>query len=153
MYCILYTSSENYDNQSYYTAVDEDITNKQCLICWVYSIDNNPILKMQSISGIITICKCNPLFHYNCIKDWVNRTSSCPICRKKITFNSTTITNNNSVNGINSVNIVNSINIVNIATNIIRFTTIVSFVNIILLFIYYVYLHFYIEQEYYANYY
>lgn len=147
MYYILYTSSENHDNQSYYTTVDEDITNKQCLICWVYSIDNNPILKMQSISGIITICKCNPLFHYNCIKDWVNRTSSCPICRKKITFNSTTITNNNSVN------IVNSINIVNIATNIIRFTTIVSFVNIILLFIYYVYLHFYIEQEYYDNYY
>lgn len=152
MYCILYTSSENYDNQLYYTAVDEDITNKQCLICWVYSIDNNPILKMQSISGIITICKCNPLFHYNCIKDWVNKTSSCPICRKKITFNSTTITNNNSVNSINSINIVN------IATNIIRFTTIVSFVNLILLFIYYVYLHFYFtqeyfEQEYFDNYY
>ena len=144
MYCILYTSSENYDNQLYYTDVDEDITNKQCLICWVYSIDNNPIINMQSISGIITICKCNPLFHYNCIIDWVNRTSSCPICRKKITFNSTTITNNNSVN---------IVNIVNIATNIIRFTTIVSFVNIVLLFIYYVYLHFYIKQEDYDYYY
>jgi hypothetical protein len=138
MYCILYTSSENYDNQIYYTDADEDITNKQCLICWVYSIDNNPIQTMQSISNIVTICKCNPLFHYKCIKDWVNRTSSCPICRKKITFNSTTITNNNSIN---------------IVTNIIRFTTIVSFVNIVLLFIYYLYLHFNIKQEYFDNYY
>ena len=93
---------------------------------------------MQSISNIVTICKCNPLFHYKCIKDWVNRTSSCPICRKKITFNSTTITNNNSIN---------------IVTNIIRFTTIVSFVNIVLLFIYYLYLHFNIKQEYFDNYY
>jgi hypothetical protein len=136
MYCILYTSSENYDNQSYYMAIDEDKTNKLCLICWVHSIDNNPIQKMQSLSGIVTVCKCNPLFHYNCIEDWVNRTSSCPICRKKITFNSTTITNNNGYN---------------IATNIIRFTTIVSFVNIALLFIYNFYLYFYVKQEYFYN--
>lgn len=136
MYYTLYTSSENHDNQSYYTTVDEDITNKQCLICWVHSIDNNPIQKMQSISGIVTICKCNPLFHFNCIEDWVNRTSSCPICRKKITFKSTTVTDNNRFN---------------ITTNLIRFTTIVAFVNIVLLFIYNFYLYFYIKQEYFND--
>ena len=94
MYSILYTSSEYYENGQDYTVIEEDETNKLCLICLLPSKEHNVIQKMKEFSDIYSVCNCDPSFHYDCLEDWMNRTSSCPICRTKITLNKLVSSNN-----------------------------------------------------------
>lgn len=71
-------------------------TNKQCMICWDYSNKNNVIRQMQNFSYTNIDCKCNPTLHYTCLETWIDKTSSCPICRKKIMCNKLQLTKNNN---------------------------------------------------------
>jgi hypothetical protein len=50
---------------------------EQCVICLenMESTDNNnPLLTLE----------CSHIFHKKCIDDWLNRTQTCPMCRKKV---------------------------------------------------------------------
>lgn len=80
MYGTLYTSSEYYEDIS-------PTTNNVCLICWMPSQFNNPVKCIKENSYILSDCQCNALFHNNCLNQWIDKTSSCPICRKFVTIN------------------------------------------------------------------
>ena len=123
----------------------------QCLICLSESKKNDVIKKMKEFSNLYIICDCNPTFHYTCLENWVERTSSCPICRKKIRINK----HNNDINQV--VNpIVNPI--VNQIAHFIfycdfnifmlRIITLVLTINIFLFFIYNCYFMNYMLHEY-----
>lgn len=45
---------------------------KECSICY------------NKISSLNTKLSCGHEFHTNCIDDWLERSSSCPLCRKEI---------------------------------------------------------------------
>ena len=36
-------------------------------------------------TAVLVYCKCQYIYHYKCIIEWLNINSSCPHCRKKIT--------------------------------------------------------------------
>ena len=119
----------------------------QCLICLSESKKNDVIKKMKEFSNLYIICDCNPTFHYTCLENWVERTSSCPICRKKIRINK----HNNDINQV--VNpIINPIAhfIFYCDFNIfmLRIITIVLTINIFLFFIYNCYFMNYMLHEY-----
>ena len=119
----------------------------QCLICLSESKKNDVIKKMKEFSNLYIICDCNPTFHYTCLENWVERTSSCPICRKKIRINK----HNNDINPV--VNpIVNPIAhfIFYCDFNIfmLRIITLVLTINIFLFFIYNCYFMNYMLYEY-----
>jgi hypothetical protein len=142
MYCILYTSSEYYENEQDYNVIEEDETNKQCLICWLPSNENDIIKKIKDFSDIYSVCNCNPAFHYNCLEDWINRNSSCPICRTKITINKQ-IPANNYLKAITYF-----VFCFNLSINMLRVATVISIINLFLLCGYNCYFIFYIKQEY-----
>ena len=76
----MYFTTFNHDDILYN---DTNNTNDECLICWEPSTTNNNIIKMQSListSLISTSCRCNGLFHYNCLFKWIKQTNTCPIC-------------------------------------------------------------------------
>ena len=119
----------------------------QCLICLSESKKNDVIKKMKEFSNLYIICDCNPTFHYTCLENWVERTASCPICRKKIRINK----HNNDINQV--VNpIINPIAhfIFYCDFNIfmLRIITIVLTINIFLFFIYNCYFMNYMLHEY-----
>lgn len=119
----------------------------QCLICLSESKKNDVIKKMKEFSNLYIICDCNPTFHYTCLENWVERTSSCPICRKKIRINK----HNNDINQV--VNpIINPIAhfIFYCDFNIfmLRIITLVLTINIFLFFIYNCYFMNYMLYEY-----
>lgn len=61
-------------------------TSKECIICWELSGKYTPVKRMKEYS-YINNCNCNAFFHDNCLKIWLLKKSSCPICRKKIYIN------------------------------------------------------------------
>ncbi|ODV79987.1 uncharacterized protein CANTADRAFT_21254 [Suhomyces tanzawaensis NRRL Y-17324] len=46
----------------------------QCIICY----------DMMKINTEVRQLRCNHRFHYSCLKNWIEYSSSCPICREKI---------------------------------------------------------------------
>ena len=68
--------------------------NEICLICWMYSEVNNPIQLLSDFTFVSSKCKCNPKIHSKCLEQWIYKTSSCPICRTKLTLSSNKLTNN-----------------------------------------------------------
>jgi|APGre2960657423_1045063.scaffolds.fasta_scaffold17079_2 hypothetical protein len=122
-----YTSSEYYNG---------DI---QCLICLSESKKNDVIKKMKDFSDLYIICDCNPTFHYTCLEVWIDRTSSCPICRKKIIIK---IPNNN-INTITHFIFYCDFNIF-----MLRIIAFVLTINIFLFFIYNCYFMNYMLHEY-----
>jgi 23S rRNA A1618 N6-methylase RlmF len=148
MYCIfLYTSSEYYEKEQHYNVIEEDETNKQCLICWLPSNENDVIKKIKDFSDIYSVCNCNPPFHYKCLEDWINRTSSCPICRIKITINNK-ISPNNYIKAITYF-----VFCFNLSVSMLRVATFISMINLFLLFTYNFYFIFYIKKEYFDEHY
>lgn len=83
MYFTVFSSSQYYS--------DDDIDDKliidetdMCVICWMPSTKYNKINILSDFSHITTKCNCKPKIHYLCLNNWINRTSSCPICRTPI---------------------------------------------------------------------
>ena len=82
----MYTYFENNTNNinnTHYNGI-KDNKNNNCLICLLPSHDNSIVLKMKDFHNIIILCNCNPNFHYSCLEEWFNYSSSCPICRKQL---------------------------------------------------------------------
>ena len=98
MYDLLYIISKYYKKQQDDKVFNDEQTNKLCLICWLPSNKNETIQNMKTISHIVVICDCNPIFHKKCLDIWINKTSSCPICRKKITITSEIIITETTIN-------------------------------------------------------
>lgn len=82
MYYTLYTSSDYFEK-----TLEEDDNLKICLICWLPNKNKDIVKNMKDFPYILTTCDCNALFHNNCFKEWINKSNSCPICRKSITIN------------------------------------------------------------------
>ena len=119
----------------------------QCLICLSESKKNDVIKKMKEFSNLYIICDCNPTFHYTCLENWVERTSSCPICRKKIIINEPdniiSLVVNPIVNPITHFIFYCDFNIF-----ILRIISIVLMINLFLFFIYNFYFMNYMIHEY-----
>ena len=126
MYDLLYIISKYYKKQQDDKVFNDEQTNKLCLICWLPSNKNETIQNMKTISHIVVICDCKPIFHKNCLDIWINKTSSCPICRKKITIITETTINKH-------IDILTyAIFIYNIATNTLRFATCITTIHLFL---------------------
>lgn len=131
MYDLLYIISKYYKKQQDDKVFNDEQTNKLCLICWLPSNKNETIQNMKTISHIVVICDCNPIFHKNCLDIWINKTSSCPICRKKITITSEIIITETTIN--KHIDILTyAIFIYNIATNTLRFATCITTIHLFL---------------------
>jgi hypothetical protein len=79
---MLYRLCEHYniDSQIYKSQFDND-----CFICFEYKNDDGilPInLKDQEL--YLNQCICNGSVHNQCLKIWIYKNKSCPICRIKI---------------------------------------------------------------------
>ena len=92
---------------------------------------NNTVQNMKTISHIVVICDCNPIFHKKCLDIWINKTSSCPICRKKITITSEIIITETTINKHIDM-LTYAIFIYNIATNTLRFATCITIIHFFL---------------------
>jgi hypothetical protein len=131
MYDLLYIISKYYKKQQDDKVFNDEQTNKLCLICWLPSNKNETIQNMKNISHIVVICDCNPIFHKKCLDIWINKTSSCPICRKKITITSEIIITETTIN--KHIDILTyAIFIYNIATNTLRFATCITIIHLFL---------------------
>ena len=131
MYDLLYIISKYYKKQQDDKVFNDEQTNKLCLICWLPSNKNETIQNMKTISHIVVICDCNPIFHKKCLDIWINKTSSCPICRKKITITSEIIITETTIN--KHIDILTyTIFIYNIATNTLRFATCIIIIHLFL---------------------
>ena len=75
----------------YYDNYPDNITKEHdlCIICWMPSDINNKIYTLKEIQTLVCLCNCNPQLHFDCISKWVDKTNSCPICRKKIEIKKT----------------------------------------------------------------
>ena len=58
---------------------DNDI----CLIC-LLPINETLTSKLIINKNKLLNCKCKPKIHYICMNEWINKTNTCPICRKQI---------------------------------------------------------------------
>ena len=131
MYDLLYIISKYYKKQQDDKVFNDEQTNKLCLICWLPSNKNETIQNMKTISHIVVICDCNPIFHKKCLDIWINKTSSCPICRKKITITSEIIITETTINKHIDM-LTYAIFIYNIATNTLRFATCITIIHFFL---------------------
>jgi hypothetical protein len=49
---------------------------KECIICLNDIGINNDKFKLN--------CNCNNIYHYNCIKEWIDNNNGCPTCRAEL---------------------------------------------------------------------
>jgi hypothetical protein len=78
-----------YNHYDDYTKEYFILNNEQCWICLECSFyKNNEIISIKTFLSIdLSIdlsCKCDGKFHIKCLKKWIDKTDSCPICRKQI---------------------------------------------------------------------
>ena len=163
MYFTLYSSSDYYEHKSYEELMnlelineklikqelikqeliyEEYLTKQSCLICLTPPNKDNPIQKIKDLTYIVSICKCNPELHISCLTEWINQTSSCPICRTKII-----IQQEQQPNKYKKVFAVFLI-FFNFATSIFRVTTLISTINLFFLCFYNFYFIYVFRVEY-----
>jgi len=53
-----------------------------CLICW----QDKSLINLYNYPNIVKSCKCQGNFHKKCLATWFSKSSSCPLCRKKVSF-------------------------------------------------------------------
>ena len=85
MYGIIYTSDQYYDNNTQLDPLIE--SNKECIICWLTSSEVTHVKCMKNHFFFVSSCNCNAYIHDTCLQKWINKQSSCPICRTKIFVN------------------------------------------------------------------
>lgn len=101
MYYIIYSSDDTqqlfmYEDYIKNNPIDENVEKdiKQehlCLICWSNENLNDPLFTIKEFENYIFTCNCNVLIHAHCLSEWIQKTNSCPICRKYIYNNEITI--------------------------------------------------------------
>jgi len=70
---------------------NENVTKKDnCSICYDYLGDE-----------VLSMCykQCKNVFHTDCIKLWMGRSSTCPMCRKELVLKVAVISNGELVDG------------------------------------------------------
>jgi hypothetical protein len=91
MFYTIYTSSDNDEMYNYYGNSNKPITNgndnNSCIVCWTTDDYKNRLQYLKDFDEYVISCDCNVLIHCDCLKQWMQTTNSCPICRKKITVN------------------------------------------------------------------
>lgn len=83
MYFSVFSSSEYYSYEDITNNISID-KNELCLICWLPQEEQNEIKLLSEFSHIKPNCKCKPKLHSTCIKDWIKKSETCPICRAKM---------------------------------------------------------------------
>jgi hypothetical protein len=58
-----------------------------CIICWLKNEPIDDLFYIKEFNEYIVSCQCNILMHFNCLEQWIQKTHSCPICRKNIVGN------------------------------------------------------------------
>jgi len=79
---MLFRLCEHYDcnSQIYKSQFDND-----CFICFEYINDNGiPPINLKNQQLYFNQCICNGSVHNDCLKIWIYKNKSCPICRIKI---------------------------------------------------------------------
>ena len=56
--------------------IDEDDDEDVCPICLELFVDTNPAIP----------CECSHTFHFQCVEEWLQRSSECPVCYKKLKY-------------------------------------------------------------------
>jgi hypothetical protein len=144
-----FSTFSSYNSLSDEDTIENDIDideNDICIICWLPSNEKNTIVRLNDYYTITTTCKCNPKIHSLCFNDWIQRTQTCPICRKNILIHIQYLTNN-SVHTFTYIFV-----FFNFATRVMRFATIVSFINLFILCIYNLYIMYYLRRDYFDEY-
>lgn len=76
----------------YYSTFDpynETCSIKQtCMICWE---SDDMSIEFGSIYKNTRKCKCKGYSHPSCIKVWISKNNSCPVCRSKVYKNITCV--------------------------------------------------------------
>lgn len=64
---------------------EPEVKYDDCFICLQLKIEDEEItIKLNEQTLYINECTCNSSVHNLCLKKWVDRYYSCPICRKRI---------------------------------------------------------------------
>lgn len=147
MFYLLYTSD---DTQELYMYSDDtnklalnnlncDTNQEQekfCLICWLNEDLNEPLFFIKELDHYIYTCNCNVLIHANCLNKWIQKTHSCPICRKYIYYQDITL----QANTILQFKIITYyIIFYNYTIGLLKVITILSTLNFFWLFFFYTY--------------
>lgn len=139
MYFSIYPSSEYFseEDDAYIKKIHLDEEQDEiCIICWLPSDDNNKIQLLTDFKQITQLCKCHPNLHKFCLEKWIRKSSSCPVCRTKLTINL-------SFNENKSIFIIYYVFCIENTLKGLKFLCYLSFINLLCIFIYninYVYL-------------
>jgi hypothetical protein len=91
MFYTLYTSSDDYELTLIKPEIDinsEPSISEQnlCIICWIDKKNNKHSNLIKNYVDYYAVCTCNTYIHEDCLKEWYNKTNSCPICRLPIEY-------------------------------------------------------------------
>jgi len=144
MYYTIYTSDENEQFYIYQNKINKNTTKNiqenLCIICWSKNEINDELFYIKNLDKYIVTCNCNVLMHVDCLDIWIQKTNSCPICRKNITYNE------------NHLKIITYYIIgYNYIIKLLRFATILSILNFICLLICNTYFQYTLTYELFKN--
>jgi len=83
-------NDDNDDSENTSTSPDKK-EEQICIIC--LNVIDPPVVLYEN-TEYTKNCKCNTPIHKICLKEWYDKTQSCPICRKKIWYGNITYNNN-----------------------------------------------------------
>lgn len=140
MYFSTFSSSEYYSDED----IDSNLLAKEdeiCLICWLPEEDKNQIKILSDFKHIKLTCKCKPKLHTRCINEWIQKTTSCPICRTKINIIVFSANDNNILHNCYSTCIV----------YFFRIIYYISFIHFLFMFYYNIYYIYFITNNYHED--
>lgn len=73
--CTVLTTKELAINTSFYEQNEETKTSSSCSICLEH---------FRNGESLSTIGTCKHIFHHDCLDQWIQRSTSCPYCRRGI---------------------------------------------------------------------
>jgi hypothetical protein len=79
-----FTTFNHYDDDALYNLLNAN--DDLCIICWEKKTNNDEqyMKNILSTFELTKPCKCNGVFHYDCLFKWIFQTNSCPICRSRV---------------------------------------------------------------------
>jgi hypothetical protein len=82
-----FTTFNHYDDDALYNLLNVNANDQLCIICWEKKTNNDEqyMKNILSTFELTKPCKCNGVFHYDCLFQWIVQTNSCPICRSRVT--------------------------------------------------------------------
>ena len=137
MYYSICTSDENEQLYLYYNLINKNnIQENLCIICWSKNEINDKLYFIKDFNKYIVSCNCNVLMHSNCLNEWIEKTNSCPICRKNIYYYELYLQDRN-IEFFRQFK--QYITVYQYTLGLLRFTTFISIINFIWLIIFNIY--------------